>query len=183
MIDLTNMKEVPNKFGGSEKKKTVIYDNRCYLIKFPDPARGKTRKSMRYINNQYSEYIGCKIFKEIGFDVQNTFLALYNDANTAKVVVACEDFTQDGAVLSEFSKLNLSLTESDTRAVISFEAVQDFIEKNDLIINKKEIIDKFWDMFVVDTLIGNTDRHYDNWGVLTKPDGSVSFSPYSVKPI
>ena len=32
-------------------------------------------------------------------------------------------------------------------------------------------------MFVVDTLIGNTDRHYDNWGVLTKPDGSVSFSP------
>ena len=26
--------------------------------------------------------------------------------------------------------------------------------------------EKFWDMFVIDSLIGNTDRHNGNWGFL-----------------
>lgn len=37
---------------------------------------------------------------------------------------------------------------------------------------------KFWDMFVVDSLIGNTDRHNGNWGfLLNKNTGKVKFSP------
>lgn len=37
---------------------------------------------------------------------------------------------------------------------------------------------KFWNMFVIDSLIGNTDRHNGNWGfILNKNTGEVSFSP------
>ena len=37
---------------------------------------------------------------------------------------------------------------------------------------------KFWDMFVIDSLIGNTDRHNGNWGfLLNKKTRKVEFSP------
>jgi len=35
---------------------------------------------------------------------------------------------------------------------------------------------KFWDMFVIDALIGNGDRHLDNWGILSK-SGQITFAP------
>ncbi len=37
---------------------------------------------------------------------------------------------------------------------------------------------KFWDMFVVDSLIGNTDRHNGNWGfLLNLKTNKIKFSP------
>ena len=45
-------------------------------------------------------------------------------------------------------------------------------------INTEEKKHKFWDMFVIDSLIGNTDRHNGNWGfLLNKNTGKVEFSP------
>lgn len=42
----------------------------------------------------------------------------------------------------------------------------------------EETKQKFWDMFVIDSLIGNTDRHNGNWGfLLNKNTGKVEFSP------
>jgi len=32
-------------------------------------------------------------------------------------------------------------------------------------------------MFVIDALIGNDDRHFNNWGILEKRDGSLVFAP------
>ena len=44
-------------------------------------------------------------------------------------------------------------------------------------INSTEVKEKFWDMFVVDSLIGNTDRHNGNWGfLLNKKNGEISFA-------
>ena len=45
-------------------------------------------------------------------------------------------------------------------------------------INNKETKEKFWEMFIVDSLIGNTDRYNDNWGfLLNKKTGQITFSP------
>ena len=45
-------------------------------------------------------------------------------------------------------------------------------------INTEETKKKFWDMFVIDALIGNTDRHNGNWGfLLNKQTNSIKFSP------
>ena len=42
--------------------------------------------------------------------------------------------------------------------------------------DKKIMIKNFWNMFIVDTLIGNTDRHLSNFGVID--DGkTLKFSP------
>lgn len=36
---------------------------------------------------------------------------------------------------------------------------------------------RFWDMFVVDALIGNPDRNNGNWGVVINVNGGISLSP------
>lgn len=63
MIDFTNALEELNSYKGSEKKKTLIYNNKKYLVKFPDPVREKN-KNISYINNAFSEYIGSNRRKQ-----------------------------------------------------------------------------------------------------------------------
>ena len=48
MIDFTNAIEELNNYKGSEKKKTLIYNNTKYLVKFPDPVREKNRNISSY---------------------------------------------------------------------------------------------------------------------------------------
>ena len=119
MIDFTNAIEEFNNYQGSEKKKTLIYNNIKYLVKFPDPIMEKN-KNISYINNAFSEYIGSNIFKMAEFEAQNTLLGKYYYKGK----------------------------------------------------------EKFWDMFVIDSLIGNTDRHNGNWGfLLNKQINEITFSP------
>jgi hypothetical protein len=91
-------------------------------------------------------------------------------------VVGCKDFTQDGATLHECSKLANSITAIDKKFKASIEDVYTIINQDRMIKDKANITDKFWDMFVVDALIGNHDRHLDNWGLLLN-NGEYSFAP------
>lgn len=175
MIDFTNAIEEFNNYRGSEKKKTLIYNSRKYLVKFPDPVREKN-KNISYINNAFSEYIGSNILKIVGFKVQNTILGKYKYKEKEKVVCACEDFTDDNNVLYEFENLALS-TNPDKKIETEIKDIMEVIEENKMI-NTEETKQKFWDMFVIDSLIGNTDRHNGNWGfILNKNTGKVEFSP------
>lgn len=175
MIDFTNAIEEFNSYKGSEKKKTLIYNNKKYLVKFPDPVREKN-KNISYINNAFSEYIGSNIFKICGFKVQNTILGKYNYNGKEKIVCACEDFTNMDNILYEFENLALS-TNPDKKIETELNDIMEVIEESKMIC-VEETKQKFWDMFVIDSLIGNTDRHNGNWGfLLNKNIGKVEFSP------
>ena len=175
MIDFTNAIEEFNNYKGSEKKKTLIYDNKKYLVKFPDPVREKN-KHISYINNAFSEYIGSNVFRIIGFKTQNTILGKYEYNGKEKIVCACEDFTDNENVLYEFENLALSAN-PDKKIETELNDIMEVIEENKMI-NPEETKQKFWDMFVVDCLIGNTDRHNGNWGfLLNKNSRDVEFAP------
>ena len=175
MIDFTNAIEEFNNYKGSEKKKTLIYNDKKYLVKFPDPVREKN-KNISYINNAFSEYIGSNIFKICGFEVQNTILGKYNYRGKEKIVCACEDFTDNDNILYEFENLALS-TNPDKKIETELNDIMEVIEESKMI-HTEETKQKFWDMFVIDSLIGNTDRHNGNWGfLLNKNTGKVEFSP------
>ena len=175
MIDFSNATEEFNNYKGSEKKKTLIYNGKKYLVKFPDPIREKN-KNISYINNAFSEYIGSNIFKMIGFETQNTILGKYNYNGKEKIVCACEDFTSDDSELFEFEGLALS-TNPDKKIDTELSDIIDVIEECKMI-NSSETKLKFWKMFVVDALIGNTDRHNGNWGFLVnKKTKKVTFAP------
>ena len=175
MINFTNCKEELNNYKGSEKKKTLIYDGKKYLVKFPDPIREKN-KNISYINNAFSEYIGSNIFKMVGFPTQNTIIGVYKYNEKEKIVCACEDFTNSNKVLYEFENLALS-TNPDKKIETELTDILNVLDENK-IISIPKIKEKFWDMFVIDSLIGNTDRHNGNWGFLvdTKTN-KIEFAP------
>lgn len=175
MIDFTNAIEELNNYKGSEKKKTLIYNNKKYLVKFPDPIREKN-KNISYINNAFSEYVGSNIFKIVGFKTQNTILGNYTYNGKDKIVCACEDFTDENNILYEFESLALS-TNPDKKIGTEISDIMEVIEENKMI-DSETTKQKFWDMFVIDSIIGNTDRHNGNWGfLLNKNTGTVTFSP------
>lgn len=176
MIDFTSALEEFNIYSGSEKKKTLIYNNNRYLVKFPDPIREKN-KNISYINNAYSEYIGSNIFKMIGIKTQDTILGTYNYHGKNKIVCACKSFTDDNHILYEFEKLALS-TNQDEKIGTEISDIMNVLEESSHLINVLDTKDKFWDMFIVDSLIGNTNRHNGNWGfLLNKNTNAFEFSP------
>ncbi len=176
MIDFTNAVEEFNNYKGSEKKKTLIYNKKKYLVKFPDPIR-KKNKNISYINNAFSEYVGSNIFKICGFEVQNTILCKYKYKGKEKIVCACEDFTDNNNVLYEFENLVLS-TNPDKKIETEVKDIIEVIEESKNLINSEETKKYFWDMFIIDSIIGNTDRHNGNWGfLLNKKTGKITLSP------
>ena len=154
MIDFTNCKEEFNIYSGSEKKKTLIYNNERYLVKFPDPVR-KKNKAISYINNALSEYIGSHIFELCGFDVQETILGKYNYNGCEKIVCACKDFTDHDNLLLEFESMALS-TNPDKKIDTELNDIMSVLEENKLFIDVKELKKKFYDMFIIDFLINKS---------------------------
>lgn len=175
MIDFTNCIEEFNRYKGSEKKKTLKFNNKKYLVKFPDPIREKN-KNISYINNAFSEYIGSNIFKISGFNTQNTVLGKYIYNGKEKIVCGCEDFTDEHNILYEFESIALSVN-PDKKIGTELEDIMDVIEESKLI-DTLYTKNKFWDMFVIDSIIGNTDRHNGNWGFLVNDESNeISFAP------
>ena len=176
MIDITNYKQEINNYGGSELKATYIINGEKYMVKMPDPIRKKTL-DLGYMNNQYSEYIGCHIFESVGIPVQKTMLVKLNKDGKEKIAVACKDFLNSGEELIEISNVSLSLS-TEKKYKISIEDVYEIINKMSVNykLDENKLISNFWDMFVVDALIGNTDRHFGNWGFIKKDD-IISFAP------
>lgn len=176
MIDFSKATEELNNYRGSEKKKTLIYNNKKYLVKFPDPIREKN-KNISYINNAFSEYIGSNIFKIVGFEVQNTILGIYNYNGKEKIVCACEDFTDENHILYEFENIALSVN-PDKKIETELEDIIEVINVITKTMKVKELKEKFWDMFIIDSLIGNKDRHNGNWGILLNRITNISeFAP------
>lgn len=175
MIDFTNAIEEFNNYKGSEKKKTLIYNNKKYLVKFPDPIKERN-KNLSYKNNAFSEYIGSNIFEICGIKTQKTLLGTYKYREKEKVVCACEDFTDEENLLYEFENLALS-TNPDKRIETEIKDIMEVIEENKMISTEKTK-KEFWKMFIIDSLIGNTDRHNGNWGfILNKKTGKIDFAP------
>ena len=172
IIDFTNEKQIINKYGGADTKKTIIYNEKYYLLKFPNNA--KQNKNVSYANNVFSEYLGCHIFNSIGTIAQNTILGIYKQENgIVKNVCACEDFTGNGWRLVEFQNLKNSFPDTPSSSngrTTALEEILEVIEKHTDIKDNQALKRQFWDIFIIDSLIGNYDRHNGNWGILVNDD-------------
>lgn len=174
MINITNFKNDISMYGGSEVKKTYYINNLKYMVKFPDPIRQKDKK-ISYINNQYSEYIGCKIFELFNIDVQKVDLVECDVEGKKKIAIACQDFLNEGETLVEFKNLSYSLNPNKKYT----SDIDDIFEMISLVNNfkdKQNFKIMFYKIFVIDTLLGNVDRHLGNWGLILK-DNSYRLSP------
>ena len=85
-------------------------------------------------------------------------------------------------MLYEFENLTLSANPNkkiETELSDIMEVLEEIYNMADIhIIFNDNIKEKFWEMFVIDSLIGNTDRHNGNWGILVNArSNEATFSP------
>lgn len=162
--DFDSCKEGLKRYGGSDKKETIYYNGKRYMLKYNElidsDKRNELASSSR--NNAFSEYVCCHIFESLGIPVQNTLLG----TRKGHIVVACEDFCKEGYELNEFIKYgnSIDIAFEDQR----YPEIMDVLEviRRNKHMNPQIIEERFWDTLVVDAILGNFDRHTGNWGYL-----------------
>ncbi len=165
MIDFTNARVTNKAYAGANGSKiSILYNNEIYMLKFPQHP--KLNDNISYTNGCISEYMGCRIFDSVGIPAQETILGTYSRKEKEYIVVACKDFTSPGIVLQDFASMKNTVVDSESNGYgTELSDILFSIEKQTLI-NPEVLRERFWDMFIVDALIGNWDRHNGNWGVL-----------------
>ena len=184
MIDFDSYKQNDRMYGGTAGRKIgICYEGKNYILKYPGNLRDQHLKNINlsYSNSPVCEYIGSQIYKILEIPVHNTILGTRN----GKIVVACEDFLQPGEQLYEFDKIKVTFeprfhdsngNETNGTGVDLYE-IEMTMQQHPFLQNIPDLKERFWDMFVVDALIGNGDRNNTNWGVIVKNDGSKELAP------
>lgn len=174
-MDFTNCKRnITKAFNGANGKKiSITYEGKNYMLKFPPSGRNKPT-TLSYTNSCFSEHVGSSIFNMCGIPAQNTLLGTYEINGQLKIVCACEDFTSNGSTLYDFCSIKNTIIDSEHEgAGTELEDLLETIDKQTFV-DSKELLEYFWDVFIIDALIGNFDRHNGNWGFLYNPSTDSS---------
>lgn len=173
-VDFTSCPRVPGRAynGANGKKIAVSFEDAVWILKFPPSAADKPNE-LSYSNSCVSEHLGSTVFRMLGVPAQETRLGTHVNGRT-KVVCACRDFTIPGKRFYDFCSIK--------NTVIDSEAGGHGTELSDVLttIDLQQFVDpvlvrrRFWDMFVVDALLGNFDRHNGNWGFLVDERTSLA---------
>ena len=166
-MDFSNFQIIPKMYRGANGKKICIsIDNELYMLKFP-PLPQRKDSGLKYSNSCFSEHIACSIFNTLEIPAQKTELGTFTIDGKTKIVVACKDFEVNNYVFQDFGSLkNSVLTSTESGYGTELDDVLYSINSQQLL--DPEIVKKrFWEMFIVDSYIGNFDRHNGNWGFLT----------------
>ena len=124
-------------------------------------------------NNTISEYLGSHIYQMLGFTCHDTFLGIYKGEN----VVACKDFMTNGYQFAPFNDVGESTIEEDKEEYqYTYDDIAELLQVNKKLTNVEKTVSSFFEMYIVDALIGNFDRHGANWGFLKK-DNQYSLAP------
>lgn len=146
-------------YSGAEHKEQITINGFRYIMKY------QKNSEIGLLYNHVSEYLGSHVFELLGVTVQETFLGTYQGKN----VVLLKNFVEEGEVLVHFNDVGESTLEEDKEMYqYSYEDIQEMLKDNTKLTNVEETVSRFWDMFVIDALNGNFDRHGGNWGFLKR---------------
>lgn len=177
-IDFTHCPRVAGRAynGANGKKIAVEYQGETWFLKFPPNVHDRPN-DQSYSNSCISEHLGSTIYRMLGIPAQETLLGTHVNGRT-KVVCACKDFTRPGLRLFDFCSIKNTVIDSETGGTgTELSDVLTTIEQQDFI-DPVIVLERFWQMFVVDALLGNFDRHNGNWGFLVdERNGQSSLAP------
>ena len=179
LIDCNNLKvEKYRTYGGLTGSKIgVWYNDNIYMLKTQQSLKSMNFRNVEisYANDPISEYIGSHFFEICGVPVHDTLLGEYG----GKLCVLCRDYAYPGKVL-EFRELRNSIMDESVKQSATGMSLylSNIMEVIDKVINENRdsVIQRFWDMFVIDAIIGNTDRNNGNWG-FTVDSGELKLYP------
>ena len=176
LYDFTYCKPSYRDYGGSDRKFGIVFNNDNYMIKFSEKHEKKDDFTTSYLNKPTSEYISSHISNIVGIPAHSTLLGEYN----GEVCVACKDFRDDVDNNLNFRNIMQSIYDAgEITKIPKLQQVYDTIEKSNLIPVhlKQPSIERFWDTFIIDALVGNFDRHIENWGYIANSKTGIRLAP------
>lgn len=180
IYDLNNVQESGKRYGGhAGSKKGIIWDNENWFIKFPQTTKDFRNVEISYTTSPISEYLGSHIYELLEIDVHKTLLGIYNN----KLVVMCKDFRiNEKEVFDDYNSIKndyvegleeklQNISSSSHGNLVDLDELIIIMDNNPLFKQIPELKERFWDMFIIDSFIGNNDRNNGNWGVIV--DGEM----------
>lgn len=183
IVDLRGCPKSGLFYGGrAGQKEGILIDGVPWIAKYPRTTRDLQGRNLPlYTSSPVSEYLGAHIYGLLGIPVHETMLGYRN----GKIVCACRDFTYPDKRLFEFKDIKNALSDDDSgfdSAPSDGESVYlgdvlAAIDASDVLRATSGVLERFWDMFVVDAFIKNPDRNNGNWGLLLSPDRTYELAP------
>ena len=167
MMDYSEFPLSGRYYGGTEKKIGVLVNGSEFMLKF------QKQTAFGFRNNHFCEYIGSHVFELLGLQAQETFLGTWR----GEQVVACKDFISAGEQFVPFNDVGESTLDQDKeRYQYEYEDIMTMLRDNSKLTHVEATIQTFWEIFLVDALLGNFDRHGGNWGFL-KQENTYRLAP------
>lgn len=168
-VDLNNYRKIPLELGGALPKIAVWIKDNVYMIK-----EGKQKNNV-YQKSYIAEYIASVLANRIGIDCQEVVLGTFDN----KPVCACKLFTKGSYKIHPYKDIRDSslYTNVDRSGYELDEVIKVMSNYKNFTINTKEHLDRFMIMTCFDALIGNSDRHWGNWGFIGNLKEYVSLAP------
>lgn len=188
-MDFTNCKiDLRANYGGSDKKRGIYINGDRYMLKLSDSISDGHRNSLNssYSNSSVSEHLCCLIYKSIGIETQDTILgtlSMKSKTGEDKVypAVACKNFIPEGYDFVDFKFICNTLLDVKPGHTPKIEEIYEILSDENIYFSKemaKLAMERYWDVFIIDSLLGNFDRHANNWGYLVnKETNELSLAP------
>lgn len=165
-IGIINLSKFKNtrKYDGNTPKFGVTLNGIKYIAKFSKESDNDC--------SVYCEDVASRFINKLGYKAHTTFLVVNKDG---KVAVLMKDFTADGSELHQFKDTKQSSEDTGLEdKSYTYTDVCDLIVKHTKLgISYKEALLQFWNMFILDAILGNRDRHHGNWGYLVYKNGYI----------
>ena len=171
IIDVTNAPSSGRVYGGNDTQKLGLRTHGAnWIFKFPSKD-----------HRAAAEVFGAEVYDILGFPVQETYLARYGKTTG----VICKDFCRKGDILQSFESymttfLPKNLTDWRARLAhgrMELETTLLLFREHPAFRRWPEVRERFWDLFLIDALIGNTQRMPSDWGILQHADGALKLAP------
>ena len=157
-IDL-NLYRNNKAYNGKTAKFGVTIEKQNYIV--------KRKKTSFDDTSVFSEHVASSFIRMSGISAQETYLL--TDKVTKEPVVLIKDFTKEGEYLRSYESTRESSEDTDiTTKAYTYKDILYMIEKHTKIYpgTKPQVVLQFWQMYCMDAILANRDRHMGNWGYL-----------------
>lgn len=155
-------------YDGNTEKFGVTINSIDYIVKYP-------KEHDDY--SVFSEYVASTFMRKLGYNAHETLL--YKDYD-GRVAVLLKDFTNSTETLRSYKDTGQSSEDTNiTNKSYTYKDIVDMIEKHTKLNakHKNQALIQFWDMYMLDAVLANRDRHHGNWGYI------CSKNSYRIAPI
>lgn len=170
-FEVKDSMKVSECFEGSENKFFINFKDDRYLVKDSSFNRRRKQPSLA----PFCEYVGSNFIRFSGLlPCQTCFLGTYQGRN----VVICVDLFKN-TIFRPFKELHQSSAGTDlSNKLYTYADVLHVLKKKSELDNSRfaDFKSRFWLMFLLDTVLGNRDRHEGNWGFI-KEKGITKLAP------